>query len=242
MNFSDEGYIINLRKHGERSLILTVLTRTHGKVVGYAKNCLSKKNLAAFQLGNQVRLEVWARVDENMPVFKTELVAPTVVGFINSEAKLRVLSSFCALCNACMPELQNLESFYDKADDFFKHINEDNWLAYYSYFEFYLLDFLGIGLDLNTCAVTGRTENLAYVSPKSGRAVCADAGAPYRQKLFGYPQFIRTRNYRPTSREVSDLLQMTEFFLNKNFFAAHGLKFPQCRVSLGQNLKLTAEN
>ena len=105
---------------------------------------------------------------------------------------------------------------------------------HYSYFEFYLLDFLGIGLDLSECSATGSKEDLAYVSPKSGRAVCAQAGEPYKERLYKFPHFILKQNYAPTAAELRDLLEMTEFFLYKNFFATHGLKFPECRGNLAE--------
>lgn len=234
MKFNDQGYIINLRRHGERSLILTVLTREHGKVTGYVKNGLSRKNLSTFQPGNLLAVEAYARVDENMLLLKTELITPAAVNFMSDSRKLRVLSSFCALANVCMPELQDLERFYYYVDSFFNLIDEDNWLVHYSYFEFYLLDFLGIGLDLSECSATGTTENLAYVSPKSGRAVCAEAGEPYKDRLYKFPRFILNRNFDPSQEELRNLLNMTEFFLHKNFFATHGLKFPECRANLAE--------
>ncbi len=221
-----------MRRHGERSLILTVLTQGHGKVVGFVKNCLTKKNLSTYQLGNLVELEAWARVDENMLLLKVELLAPTAVNFIADGRKLQVLSSLCSLCNTCMPELQAPDSLYQHIERFFNLIDEDNWLASYCYFEFYLLDFLGVGLDLSECAVTGATNNLAYVSPKTGRAVCAEAGEPYKERLYKFPQFILSRNYAPSPQEIRNLLDLTGFFLYKNFFAVHGLKFPECRDSL----------
>lgn len=237
MNFNDEGYIINLRKHGEKSLILTVLTRHHGKVTGYAKNCLSKKNLPVYQLGNLISIEAYARVDDNMLSLKSELITPFAVNFWGNSAKLRVLTSFCALTNACMPELEDLERFFYYVDSFFNLIDEDNWLVHYSYFEFYLMDFLGVGLDLSECSATGTTENLMYVSPKSGKAVCAEAGEPYKARLYKYPHYILKQEYYPKATEVADLLNMTEFFLYKNFFAAHGLKFPECRANLAEIIK-----
>ncbi len=237
MNFNDEGYIINLRKHGEKSLILTVLTRHHGKVTGYAKNCLSKKNLSTYQLGNLISIDAYARVDDNMLSIKSELISPCAVNFLTDSTKLRVLSSFCALSNTCMPELEDLERFYYYVESFFNLINEDNWLTHYSYFEFHLLDFLGIGLDLSECSATGTTENLTYVSPKSGKAVCAQAGEAYKDRLYKYPHFIINQEYHPSNAELVNLLQMTEFFLYKNFFVAHGLKFPKCRVNLAEIVK-----
>lgn len=238
MQFQDEGYIINQRRHGEKSLILTVLTRHHGKIVGYVKNALTKKNLATFQLGNQISLDAYARIEENMWSFRVELLNPTAVNFMADPAKLSTLSAFCSLCNDTMPEDENLERFYYYVDSFFNLINEDNWIAHYSYFEFYLLEYLGIGLDLSECSATGTTENLKYVSPKTGKAVCEQSGLPYRDRLFAFPQFIIDRNYQPTRQEIKDLLRMTEFFLYKNFFQTHSLKFPENRANLLHNLDL----
>ena len=157
---------------------------------------------------------------------------------MNDARKLAALASLCSLCNEALPEGDNLERFFYYVDSFFNLIDEENWIAHYSYFEFYLLDFLGIGLDLSECSATGSTENLAYVSPKTGRAVCAEAGEPYKSRLFRFPQYIVDKNYNPELSEVADLLRMTEFFLNKNFFQTHNLKFPPNRANLLHNLGL----
>lgn len=234
MRFSDVGYIIKMKKHGENSLILTVLSRDHGKVTGYVKNALSKKKNAIFQLGNKVQIDAYARVEENMLSFKVELDTPYAANFITDNNKLNVLSSFCTLSERCLPEMDNLEKLYKRVENFFNFIDEDNWITHYSYFEFYLLEYLGIGLDLSECSATGTTHDLAYVSPKSGKAVCAKAGEPYKDRLFKYPHYILQESYNPPLEDVRDVLKMTAFFLNKNFFATHSLKFPVCRANLAQ--------
>lgn len=234
MKFVDEGYIINCRKHGETSLILTVLCKEYGKVCGYVRSGLNKKTLATFQPGNLVSVDAWSRVDDNMLSLKIELITPHAVNFLNDANKLRVLSCFCALSNQCLPELQPLDRFYYFAESFINLIGEKNWLTHYSYFEYYLLEFLGVGLDLSECAATGTSENLAFVSPKTAKAVCLEAGLPYQNRLFKYPHFIIEQNYWPTASELADLLKMTGFFLNKNFFAIHNLKFPDCRANLAE--------
>lgn len=236
MQFTDEGYIINMRRHGEHGLILSLVSRTHGKVTGFVRGAVSKKKLSTFQLGNLVEFSAYARVDNNMLALRAELKTPFAVHFLADADKLRVLTSFCALSDVCMPELQNLERFYYYVESFFNLIDEDNWLTHYSYFEYHLMEFLGIGLDLSECAATGTTENLEYVSPKTGKAVCAEAGFPYRHKLYKYPRYILQQNYAPAPCELADLLNLTEFFLYKNFFATHNLKFPECRANLGKTL------
>lgn len=232
MQFSDIGYIIKAQPHAESSVILTVLTSQNGKLTGYVKNGLSKKRLGIYQIGNSVNINAYSRLEENMYSLHIDLLQSNVVAFLGDEKRLSSLSSLCELCNICIPEKDNIEGFYNKVDDFFKHIHEDNWLAYYSYFEFYLLDYLGIGLDLSECAATGAKNNLKYVSPKSGKAISEEAGKPYASRLFAYPQYIVQHNVHPKMQEINETLQMTEFFLNKNFFQLHGLKFPENRASL----------
>ena len=140
------------------------------------------------------------------------------------------------MCNDCLAEKDSIEDFFKKIENFFNLIHEDNWLVYYSYFEYFLLEYLGIGLDLSECAATGSRENLKYVSPKTGKAICAAAGEPYKDRLYAFPQYIVDKNYHPQQREVLELLKMTEFFLNKNFFQLHGLKFPENRANLRDKL------
>ena len=232
MNISDSGYIINVRKYSENSAILTVLTQNNGKLVGFVKNAFSKKSSGVYQLGNLVQVEAYSRLEENMLSFKIELISPVSVNFMGDLRKLSALSSLCALIYTSLPEKENIERLFYYIDSFFQLILEDNWITHYSYFEFYLLEYLGVGLDLTECAATGETENLRYVSPKTGKAVSEEAGLPYHNRLFSYPQFIFDNNYQPTLEELRDLLKMTEFFLNKNFFQTHNLKFPSSRANL----------
>lgn len=233
MQFSGEGYIIKLRNQGEKSLIATLVCPEHGKIVGFINGAHSKRGLGVYQLGNYISFNAYARVAENMLSLKgVELVEAHTADFMLNTDKIEALSSLCRLLDVCVAENDNLGRFYKVVKDFFKHINDDNWLVYYSYFEYYLLDFLGVGLDISECAVTGKTEGLSYVSPKTGRAVCEEIGAPYKDKLYAYPQYIVDKNYRPKRAEVANLLAMTGGFLTKNFLAGHNLQLPEKRANL----------
>jgi len=237
MQVSDEGYIIKILKHGENSIILTVLTSAHGKLTGFVKGGLSKKKLGVYQLGNKISFNAYARVEENMPVFKgIELLESNVVHFLTDEKKLAVLSAFCDLFNQTLPENEPLEGLVRSILMFMESLGDDMWLKNYAILEFRLLYFLGIGLDLGSCAVTGQIDDLAFVSPKTGRAVCMQAGLPYKEKLFKYPHFALNKNAIPTKEDVFDLLKMNAFFLKKNFFDAHGLQFPLSRANLQEIL------
>lgn len=233
MQFSSEGYIIKVRNHGEKSAIVTLVSPTHGKIVGYVNGARSPRNLGIYQAGNYISFNAYARVEENMLSFKgVELLRSHTADFVLNEEKIGALVSLCRLLDECVAENDDLGGFFASIDDFFTHINDSNWLVYYSFFEYYLLDFLGIGLDISECAVTGKRMGLQYISPKTGRAVCAEVGAPYKDKLFAYPQYIADRNYCPQNREIADVLTMTGSFLQKNFLNQHNLRLPENRNDL----------
>ena len=233
MQFSGEGYIIKIRNHGEKSAIVTLVSPQKGKMVGYVNGARSSRNLGIYQLGNYISFNAYARVEENMLSLKgVELLRSHTADFVLNNDKIEALVSMCRLVDECVAENDDLGFLYTTIDDFFTHINDSNWLVYYSFFEYYLLDFLGIGLDISECAVTGKRQNLQYVSPKTGRAVCAEVGAPYKDRLFAYPQYIADMNYRPQGGEIANVLAMTGSFLQKNFLNQHNLQLPENRNGL----------
>ena len=107
-----------------------------------------------------------------------------------------------------------------------------DWQRIYVRFEFDLLTDLGFGLDLSQCAATGRNDTLIFVSPKTGRAVSAAAGEPYRDRLLPLPGFLLDRNAVASSKEIADGLRLTGSFLERHVFAPHGKKFPSARTRL----------
>ena len=240
MQFSAQGYIVKIRNHGEKSAIVTLVCPKLGKIVGYANGALNKRNLGTYQLGNYISFNGYARVEENMLSLKgVELVHSHATDFMLENEKIEALISMSRLLDICVAENDDLGNLFNSIDDFFKHLDEPNWLVYYSFFEFYLLEFLGIGLDISECAVTGSRENLRYISPKTGRAVCEKVGAPYSDKLYSYPQYIAERNYLPSTAEVVNVLEMTGNFLSKNFLTQHNLQLPENRANLLHILALS---
>ena len=112
------------------------------------------------------------------------------------------------------------------------------WIAAYVGWEIGLLAELGFGLDLNQCAVTGNNDELAYVSPRSGRAVSLSAGAPYREKLLTLPGFLVGRG----GGEQEDLeagIALTGFFLERHVFGAQGEPLPAARDRFVERLRAT---
>jgi len=242
MQISDEGYILKILRHGENSLIVTVLSMAHGKITGFVKSAVSKKKLGVYQIGNKISFNAYARLEQNMPQFKgVELTQSYTACVLQNPIKLAVLSSFCDVLYAGLNEREPLEGLIASVKGFMEALKGDEFLEKYALLEFRLLYFLGIGLDLGSCAVTGSIDGLAFVSPKSGRAVCLEAGLPYKDKLFKYPHFALSKNKIPSEDDVLDLLNMTGFFLKKNFFDAHGLQFPLSRVNFQEILNKKKE-
>lgn len=189
MQFKDEGYIAAIRRYGENSLIVNVITKEHGLIGGFVKGGGSKKNAGIYQPGNRISVDAYARIEENMLSLKTELLAPTAVSFMNSPAKLAALSSLCSLCAACLPEKENLERFYYYIESFFDLIDEKNGLLIIVSLNFICFEYLGIGLDLSECAVTGSPGKTWHMfRPKAASAVC-----PGVRRAVCRPGYIATR-------------------------------------------------
>jgi len=233
MKFEDEGYIINVRKFGEKSLILTAITENHGKISGFAKNALSRKTAGIYQIGNKIKIDYYSRIDENLGAIKCELINPLSVNFLSDGKRLNLLGCFCSLLNLCIPEQEALDDFYSYSEGILNHIAiDDDFSKIYCLWELNLLDYLGLGIDLSSCASTGVVDDLIYISPKSARAVSAEAGKPYKGKLFNLPQFYLDENTVSDNEDILDSLNICETFLKKNFFETHNLKFPDIRSRL----------
>ena len=117
-------------------------------------------------------------------------------------------------------------------------LNAEDFLKQYAIFEFALLNICGFGLDLNKCVVTNATDNLAYISPKSGCAVSIDAGKPYHDKLFKLPKFLLDHKLNSSRAELFSSLEITKHFINKSYLLPHNLKMPFARTQLAQYIKV----
>lgn len=233
MIIKDEGYVLSARKYGEKALIVTLLTRCKGKITAFVADGTSKKNRGLFQPGNKIFFEASARLEENMRrLFRLELLEPNAVLMMSDFRRLELMTSLLPMFKALLNENEEVPLLYEVAGRFFAASDLKEMLVQYAFFEFYALEYLGVGLSLDCCAVTGQTEGLYYVSPRTGKAVCREVGEPYRDKLFLYPHFVVDNNYQPTYAEIFNVLKMTEFFLKENFFKFHNLTIPASRADV----------
>lgn len=236
MEWSDEAIVLSLKPHGETSGILEALTASRGRHLGLVRGGVSPKRRALLQPGNRVKLTWRARLSENLGVFTVELARERAHAMFERHASLAGLNAFTSVATAVLPEREPHRPAFEGADALLEAMAGHDfldWAALYVRWEAGLLDELGFGLDLSRCAATGSAENLIFVSPRSGRAVSSEAGAPYREKLLKLPAFLSASQAdTPRVEEVLAGLVLTAHFLEQSVLAPHGKPLPEARRRL----------
>jgi DNA repair protein RecO (recombination protein O) len=230
MQWSDEGIVLASRAHGERALVVQLLTREHGRHAGLLRGGQSPKTRAQWQIGNRLSVTWRARLAEHLGFLSGEVLEAHAAKLLDDPLRLAALAAAASLAAAALPEREPHPRAYRGLLHLIEVLGADNrWAVAYVEWEMTLLEELGFGLDLSACAATGATADLVYVSPRSGQAVSAEAGAPYREKLLPLPGFLRGESTRPTPQEVLDGLRLAGFFLEQRVFAPHQRKLPAAR-------------
>lgn len=227
MKIQDKGIIISILKHGESSLVVKVLSRDNGIYSGYVKGGLSRKNVGLYQLGNVVDFVWSSRDSNNLGYLDAELIESYFLFVFEDRLALCLLESLMKIVTIFLPERQNERLIYDgviRILELFKgNCEKLELLKEYVLFEKSILDVLGIGLDLKRCAGGGNSDNLLYISPKTGRAVSREKGEPYKDKLLILPKFFCGEGVKIEFEDVRNGLKATSYFLCKNL-EGHGLK------------------
>ncbi len=237
MHWSDEAIVLSVKPHGETAAVAEFFTRAHGRHLGLVHGGRSRKARPILQTGNHVDATWKARLAEHLGHVSLELRKGYAAAAMDDPLALSGLTSLCALARL-LPERDPHPSLYE-ITLFVLNFLEDAtvWPALYVRWELALLEELGFGLDLSECAATGSNDQLIYVSPKSGRAVSASAGEPYKEKLLALPQFLaRTRNAAVTSADIANGLKLTGFFLETRVLQPRGEIMPDARVRLADLL------
>ncbi|MHB8886383.1 MAG: DNA repair protein RecO [Methylovirgula sp.] len=232
MEWHDEGMIIGVRKHGETSAILEVMTRAHGRHLGLVKGGRAKRMQPVLQAGNGLRLVWRARLDEHLGFYAVEATDLRAAQLMATKASLQGLNLLTALLRL-LAERDPHAALYDAALFVADRLTDTKLgPALLARFELALLVELGFGLDLSCCAATGTTDDLVYVSPKSGRAVSRLAGEPYRERLLPLPAFLRDDSGdMPSPAEVRDGFILTAFFLARDVFGPRGQAMPDAHAA-----------
>jgi DNA repair protein RecO (recombination protein O) len=215
---------------------LEALTREHGRHLGLVYGGTSGKRRAVLQPGNTVHLNWRARVPEHLGTYTAEPLRLRAGEMFDTRASLIGLNGFVAIAGAVLPEREPHSPAFEGATVLLDAIctqDFEKWGKIFARWELALLEGLGFGLDLSSCAGTGSTEDLIYVSPRSGRAVSKGAGEAYRDKLFQLPGFlVGARSGAQSAADVSGALRLTAHFLNLWVLAPHDKRLPEARRRL----------
>jgi DNA repair protein RecO (recombination protein O) len=234
MQWTDEGIITGTRRHGETSLIVELMTLAHGRHLGLVRGGRSRKQQPVLQPGNSVSATWRARLGEHLGHFAIEPTRQRAARLIEGPAGLYALQTLAALLRL-LPERDPHPQLYAALDAILDRL-DDAMVAgeLVARFELQLLDDLGFGLDLDSCAVTGANDGLAYVSPRSGRAVGLAAGEPYRDRLLPLPPFLLqdAAASHPTAAEIADAFRLTGYFLARHVYEPRDLAMPEARAAL----------
>lgn len=238
MEWRDEGIILGTRRHGETSVILEAMTLGHGRHLGLVRGGRSRTMQPVLQPGNRVDLTWRARLDEHMGTFQAEPMEHHAARLFGSATGVFGLQA-CAAHLRLLPERDPHPRLYETLGILLEHLDEPQGAGeLFIRFELMVLDELGFGLDLGRCAATGTTEGLAWVSPKSGRAVSREAGEPWADKLLALPGFLlRGSGQRADGEGVRRALALTAYFFNRHVWEPRGMREPQERAGLAQALR-----
>lgn len=238
MQWTGEGLIIGVRRHGESSVIAEVVVEGRGRHLGLVRGGRSSKLAPTLQPGNTVQLTWRARLEEHLGTFALELLVARAAGLMADRARLYAGRLLCDHLRL-LPERDPHDRLLALAVAALESATPAELAEAVARFELTLLEELGFGLDLTSCAATGATRDLTHVSPKSGRAVSRAAAEPYIDRLLALPVFLRS-NCRPAPGELHSAFALTGHFLRLHVWDARAIEPPATRETLVELLAETA--
>lgn len=240
MKWEDKGILISVKKFGEVDLLATFITVEHGLSNGLIKGGISKKQKPYLQIGNSFNIIWKSRLEEQLGFFAFE---PTeILGTIlfDNPLKLQILASLCTLLYDSLAENQKYHELYLQTKTLIDSLQTTSrnteLLLQYIVWEKNLLGFLGFALNLDKCNATGATDNLCYISPKTGHAICKSAGEPYKDKLLPLPKIWKS-DFDISLQDIGftdlkEALEILSFFLEQRIYFEKNKPFPFIRKGL----------
>ncbi len=230
MQWSDQAIILGVRRHGETSVVAEVMTRTRGRHLGLVRSGRSRAMQPVLQPGNEVEVTWRARLDEHLGEFKMEPVRLRAARLMEAATSVYGVQAMGALLRL-LPERDPHPHLYEALDVILENLHDPRDAGeLFVRFEIAVLNDLGFGLDLAECAATGTKDDLVYVSPKSGRAVSRDAGAPYADKMLALPAFLSAAGSQAADHDsLVAAFRMTAFFLHRHVYEPRGIGLSAAR-------------
>ena len=240
--WQDQGVVLGVRRHGENGAIVSLLTQGQGRQAGYVRGATGSKMRGTLEVGNLVDANWQARTEQDLGTLALELSQSPAAHFMQHALKLAALQSACALCDTALPEREGHAGLFHGLNALFEALHSEIWGQAYVMWEIALLKELGFALDLSKCAGGGAREDLTWVSPKTGRAVSAAAGAPYKEKLLPLPEFLKPQGQEAEEREdILTGLRLTGYFLEHWVYAHHTQGVPEARLRFQARFAKTIE-
>ena len=222
MDWRDQGILLTVRRHGESSALIEVFTQAHGRHAGLVRGGASRKMAPHLQPGAQLDLTWSARLEDHLGTYKAEPLRSRAASALSGRLALSGLNAVCALLAFALPDREAYPELYHRSETLLDLLdNEDLWPLGYLRWELSLLEDLGYGLDLSCCAVTGATEGLMYVSPKTGRAVSEAGAGEWADRLLPLPPVMRGEG-DGEDIEILTALRTTGFFFESKLAPALG--------------------
>ena len=231
MEFQDEAFVLSARAHGDTGVVVELLTERHGRRAAYVAGGASRRMRPFLQPGARVVAEHRARTSEHLGSARLEPVGEGPAVLFDDPLALTGLSAAAAVAQGALPEREPHPGAFLAFEALmaaFAH--PDIWPAVFVRFEAGLLEDLGFGLDLSKCTVSGDVDDLMWVSPRTGRAVSRQAGAPYADKLLKLPPFMLGAQAGLGEGDVKAGLDLTGHFLEAFVFHPMNRPLPPARV------------
>jgi DNA repair protein RecO (recombination protein O) len=240
MEWEAPAIVLEARPYGEGGALVTVLTEEHGPYRALARGGLSRGQAALWQRGNLVQARWVARLSDQLGSISAELIHAGATAAIDDPLALSVLCAACAVAESALPEREPHPHVFAGLVRLLAALSGGDVLPDLVRWEAVLLAELGYGLDLDSCAVTGATAGLAYVSPRTGRAVARDAAGVWAARLLPLPGFLAGSN-RSEPADWRDGLRLTGHFLARDAFGHQHRPMPEARLMLYDRVAAMAD-
>lgn len=235
MEWQDEGIILGVRRHGESTVIAEVMTLKRGRHLGLVRGGRSRRLQPVLQPGNEVALTWRARLDQHLGTYQIEPTQLRAARLMESATAVYGVQAMAALLRL-LPERDPHPHLYEALGIILENLHlPESAGELFIRFELAMLDDLGFGLDLTQCAATGTTRQLSFVSPKTGRAVCLEAGLPWADKMLALPDFLAKGSSLSASQDsLAQAFELTGYFLSRHVYEPRGLDAPDARTGFIQ--------
>ncbi|MEO9862467.1 MAG: DNA repair protein RecO [Yoonia sp.] len=233
ISWTDDAALLATRPFGETSVIIEVFSEEHGRHAGVVRGGTSRKVAPLLQPGAQLSVTWKARLDQHLGSFTVEPIRSRAAAAMGDRLSLAGLNAVCGLLTMVLPEREAHAPLYDRTMGLLDLLGQtDIWPLAYLRWEQALLEEMGFGMDLSACAVRGVNEDLAFVSPKSGKAVSRDAAGEWADRLLALPPVLAGKG-DATPDEIVKALATTGYFIENRLIKSLGDRpMPAARARL----------